>query len=135
MANNGNNSRRATIGFSFPTESETSSKSPLDLNELLIVKPHATFFIRAKGNSMNRAGVFENDLVIVDRSQTPANGQVVVAALNGELTLKRYLKSYKGCFLAAENPAYPTLPITEDMDFEVWGVATYVIHNLLRDKD
>ena len=102
----------------------------MDLNELLITKPQATFFVRVQGDSMINAGIFEGDMVIVDRSMTPSNGAVVVAALNGEFTLKRYLKNLKGCFLVPENSAYPTLPVTEDMDFQVWGVATYVIHAL-----
>ena len=79
---------------------------------------------------MIHAGIFNDDLVIVDRSLTPANGQVVIAALNGEFTLKRYLKNLKGTFLVPENKNYPTLEVKEDMDFQVWGVATFVIHTL-----
>lgn len=120
----------ATVAAGFPSPAEAYTENPLDLNELLIKKPQATFFVRVQGDSMINAGVYNGDLVIVDRSLAPANGQVVVAIIDGEFTLKRFLQNLKGVFLIPENSAYPTLTITEEMDFQVWGVATFVIHSL-----
>lgn len=120
----------STVAAGFPSPAESYSESPLDLNELLISKPHATFFIRARGDSMQGAGVFDDDLLVVDRSIEPLNGHVVVAALNGEFTLKRLVKSAKGLQLHAENKDFAPIIVNEESDFQVWGVATHVIHKL-----
>jgi DNA polymerase V len=100
------------------------------LNEHLIAHPEATFFLRVRGESMTGAGIHDGDILIVDRAMAPGNGRVVVAALSGELTVKRLRHTRDGLVLAAEHPGYPDRLVTPDMDFEVWGVVRHVIHSL-----
>lgn len=113
-------------GGSFPAGDE--SGETLNLQEFLIPHPAATFFIRVTGDSMEGAGIFSGDLLIVDRSLEASDGKVVIAVLNGEFTVKRFFKTKTGWILHAENPVYPPIPVSQDSDFQVWGVVTYVIH-------
>lgn len=102
----------------------------LDLNEHLIANPAATFFVRACGESMIGAGIHDNDILIVDRSLNPVNGSVVIAALDGELTVKRLLNKNGSLFLTPENNDFPDMEVYKDCSFEVWGVVIYVIHRV-----
>ena len=102
----------------------------LDLNEHLIRQPAATFFVRAKGDSMIGAGIHDGDLLVVDRSADAKNGNVVIAVVNGELSVKRYLRSGQNFSLVPENPDYPPITINEGDDIRLWGVVTNVIHQL-----
>ena len=114
----------------FPSPAEDYSEQKLDLNELLIKHPSATFFVRAHGDSMKDAGIHSNDLLIVDRSKEATNNAIVVAVINGEFTVKRISKRTTGTYLAPENPEYEPLKITEEMDVVIWGVVTSVIHSV-----
>ena len=99
----------------------------LDLNEHLIAHPEATFFLRVpRGVHDRRRASTTGTSLIVDRAMAPGNGRVVVAALSGELTVKRLRHTKDGLVLAAEHPDYPDRRITPDMDFEVWGVVRHV---------
>jgi DNA polymerase V len=82
------------------------------------------------GDSMIGAGIHNGDLLVVDRSQSPASGKVVVAIVDGELTIKRLVKRKDKAFLCPENPSYPEIDITEREETSIWGVATYVLHQL-----
>ncbi len=115
----------------FPSPAEDYIETPLDLNEHLISKPAATFFVKAKGDSMIGAGIYEGDLVIIDRSKSALNNHVVLAVLNGEFTLKRLQKSRGQVWLHPENQKYKSIQITNEMDFQIWGVVTYTIHKHL----
>lgn len=115
-------------GFPSPAEDEIDKK--LDLNELLIKHPAATFFLKVSGSSMIRAGIHDNDMLIVDRSLEPSHGKIVVAALNGELTVKRLHLDKGKVFLMAENDMYRPIEITEGIELHIWGVVTSVIHAL-----
>jgi DNA polymerase V len=95
-----------------------------------VKNPAATFFVRVAGDSMLGAGINDNDILVVDRSLEPCSGSIVIAVVNGELTVKRLIKSKTSCRLAAENPDYPDLKIDEETPLEIWGVATYAIHSL-----
>ncbi|MGA0032216.1 MAG: LexA family protein, partial [Burkholderiales bacterium] len=90
--------------------------------------PEATFFMRVKGDSMTGAGIHDGDLLVVDRSLEPASGRVVVAALDGELTVKRLQRRQGRITLKSENPAYPAITVGEDRDLQIWGVVAYVVH-------
>ena len=103
---------------------------PYDLGTKLVPNPASTFFIRATGESMRDAGVFPNDVLIVDRSVEPVNGDVVVAAVNGDFTVKRLFKTGARIELRPENRKFRPICVTEDMDFSVWGVVKKVIHNV-----
>ncbi|MDG2991975.1 translesion error-prone DNA polymerase V autoproteolytic subunit [Candidatus Synechococcus calcipolaris G9] len=118
------------VSAGFPSPADDFIEQRLDLNHYLIHNPAATFMARVAGDSMIGGGIHDGDLIIVDRSLVPKDGQVVVAVLNGELTIKR-LKYVQGrLFLQAENPVYPDIEITDASAFLVWGVVTSVIHAL-----
>lgn len=119
-----------TISAGFPSPAEDDIAERLDLNELLIKHPAATFFLRVSGSSMIKAGIHHNDILIVDRSLEPGNGKIVIASLNGELTVKRLRYEGKKIQLVAENDSYPAIDITEDIDLRFWGVVINVIHAL-----
>ena len=112
----------------FPSPARDHLEKKLDLNDLLIQHPAATFFVRALGHSMKDAGIHDGDLLIVDRAVKPDDGKVVIAVINGEFTVKR-IRILKGrLLLMPENPAFAPIEVDADADFQVWGVVTYVIH-------
>jgi DNA polymerase V len=116
------------VSAGFPSPADDYIDAKLDLNELLVHHPAATFFTRVNGNSMIEAGIFHNDLLVVDRSETPVDGVVVIAVVDGELTVKRLKKEKGKIYLVAENPDYQPIEIKEDTQFEIWGVVIAVIH-------
>jgi len=100
----------------------------MDLNQELITHPHTTFFVRATGTSMTGAGIFPEDILIVDKSLEPTDKKVIIAVVNGELTVKRLRLRGERVSLEAENEGYAPIEITGNMNFSVWGVVTYVVH-------
>jgi len=112
----------------FPSPADDFVETQLDLNQYLVSHPVATFFVRASGDSMEGAGIFNGDILVVDTSLQPRHGMVVVAVLSGEFTVKRFIQQKKKVILASENPAYPPIEIQEGMEFSVWGVVTYSLH-------
>jgi DNA polymerase V len=112
----------------FPSPAEGYMEESLDLNEILVRHPAATFFVRVRGNSMSEANIFSGDVLVIDRSLEPKNRDIILAVLNGEFTVKRVLKRGKSLFLLPENPSYPPIEVQEGEEFQVWGVVTYVIH-------
>ena len=112
----------------FPSPAEDEMSTPLNLNDYLIPHPASTFFIRVDGDSMNGAGIFSGDLLIVDKALTASNGKIVVALLNGEFTVKRLILKNDDIILQAENPKYPSIYVKPSEDFTIWGVVTHVIH-------
>tara|TARA_B100001123_G_C15210243_1_gene986956 strand:- start:566 stop:1018 length:453 start_codon:yes stop_codon:yes gene_type:complete len=118
------------VSAGFPSPADDYLDTDLNLHKYLVKHPAATFFIIAKGHSMDRAGISDEDLLVVDKSLEPKNNDIVVAALNGEFTVKRYVSSNGKISLRAESKTgnYPDINITEDIDFEVWGVVTHTIH-------
>lgn len=115
----------------FPSPADDFLEKRLDLNEHLVKNPASTFFVRVAGDSMTGAGIHDGDLLVVDRSLRPADGNVVIAVLDGELLVKRLLRSGGRVRLTPENPAYETIEIHSGSDFTVWGVVTNVVHGLL----
>ncbi len=118
------------VAAGFPSPADDYIEKTLDLNDLLIQKPAATFFVRAEGESMLGAGIHPNDILVVDRSIDPVVGKVVICALNGELTVKRLKSIGNEIILGAENPAYSDITVQEEIDLVIWGVVTNVIHSL-----
>jgi DNA polymerase V len=121
-------SDRVAAGFPSPADDHLENK--LDLNEHLVKHPAATFFVRVEGRSMVGAGIHPDDILVVDRSLEAANGDIVVAAVDGELTVKRLQYRRARLFLEPENPDYEPLEITGETDLVVWGVVTSVIHKV-----
>lgn len=116
------------LAAGFPSPAEDYTERPLDLHELLVEHPAATFFVRVEGESMKGAGMHSGDILVVDRSLTPQSGKIVVALLNGEFTVKRLKIEGQKISLIPENPRYPSIEVPAESDFQVWGVVTYVIH-------
>ena len=114
----------------FPSPAADYEENKLDLNRHLIRNAAATFFVRAAGDSMIGAGIHTGDLLIVDRSLEPRDKNVVIAVVNGELTVKRIRIQKKKITLEPENENYPVRQIEADSEFEVWGVVTNVVHAL-----
>ncbi len=121
-------SNRVQAGF--PSPADDHLEASLDLNKLLIQHPESTFFVRASGNSMINVGINDNDTLVVDRSLEPKHGDIIIAALNSELTVKRLYAKDNKVFLMPENQDYSIIEVNEEMDFIVWGVVTSVVHQL-----
>ena len=102
----------------------------IDLNKDLILHPDATFFVRVVGDSMSDAGILEGDILIVDSSLQARHNDVVIALLNGELTVKRLIERGGRMWLKPENPRYDLIQIGEFDDLQIQGVAIHVIHPL-----
>lgn len=112
----------------FPSPASDHLDQCLDLADYLVPHPETTFFMRVKGDSMIGAGIHHGDLLIVDRSLEAASGRVVIAALNGELTVKRLHRIHGRITLRAENPAYPDIAVADGNDLQIWGVVAHVVH-------
>ncbi len=115
----------------FPSPADDYMEGPLDLNEHVIKHPSATYFVRASGDSMTGAGIFDGDLLIVDRSLEPAHGKIAIVEVDGQLTVKRLFKLQGRFLLQSENVNYPPIELQEENEVVVWGVVTHVLHNLL----
>lgn len=117
------------ISAGFPSPADDHLEGRIDLNQLLIQRPSATFMLKVKGDSMVDAGIFDGDLLVVDRSVEAVNGSIVIASIHGDLTVKRLIKTEKGVWLKPENPAYKPVRIGEGSDFEIWGCVKHAIHH------
>ena len=118
------------VSAGFPSPADDYIEKTLDLNDLLVQKPAATYFVRAQGESMLGAGIHPNDILVVDRSLEPVPGRIVICALNGELVVKRLKRLGGQWVLGSENPAYKDIVLREEMDTVIWGVVTNVIHQV-----
>ena len=119
------------VSAGFPSPAEDHMHSKIDLNNLLIENPSATYYVRVNGDSMLGAGILSGDLLIVDRSIEVTNNCIVVAHLDGEFTVKRMKKIKNKIFLQAENNNYKPIEITKEMDFELFGVVAHAIHHFV----
>ncbi len=118
---------RVEVGF--PSPADDYLEGALDLNEHLIRHPAATFFLRVSGDSMTGAGIYPGNILIVDRSLPPADGRIVIAVVDGELTVKRLSRRPGRIRLLPENPRYPPIDITAEQDLRVWGVVVHAVHS------
>jgi DNA polymerase V len=120
----------ANVPAGFPSPADDYIDRKLDLNEYLVKHPSATFFVRVEGESMINAGIHCGDVLIVDRALEATDKKIVIANVNGELTVKRIRKIKNKLFLAAENPDFEPIEVKGGEQFEVWGIVTYVLHQL-----
>lgn len=120
-----------SVSAGFPSPADDYLEGRLDLNQHLINRPAATFFVRVTGDSMQGAGIYSGDLLIVDRSLEAKDNNIIIAVIDGELTVKRLSKINNKIFLLPENTNYEPIEITDQMSFEVWGVVTNVIHSVI----
>ena len=119
---------RVQAGFPSPADDHMVTK--LDIREYLIQHPASTFYVRVTGDSMIKAGIHEGDLLVVDRSLNPAPGRVVIAAVDGELTVKRLAREGGRVLLMPENDDFTPIELREENSVTIWGVVTNVIHAL-----
>jgi len=116
-----------SIPAGFPTPALDYEQEEIDLSRILQPDPATSFIIRVKGDSMTDANIPDGCMAVVDRSIRPSTGDIIVAALNGEYTVKRLVKAGRNWVLHPENPFFKPIVITEDAEFQVWGVVTAVI--------
>ena len=119
----------ASAGFPSPAENYVEEK--LNLNSYLIKNKESSFFVRVSGDSMINVGIFDNDILIVDRSLDPKRQSIVIVSIDGELVIKKLVKDQsKNYYLKSENSNYPNIKLNSNRDTIIWGVVTYVIHSL-----
>ncbi len=135
--NSGYDSRDRNIPYAlspihagFPSPADDYAEHGLSLDALVIQHPEATFYVRVSGDSMQDAGIHEGDILVVDRAVPAAHNAIIIALVQGEFTVKRLSLEDEQLTLIPANPRYHPIPITEDMDFQVWGVVTYCIRRI-----
>lgn len=121
-----------TIRAGFPSPAADYAEESLDFNTLLVKRKAATYCLRVSGDSMTGDGIFPDDILVVDRSIKPVNGDVTVISLNGEFTVKRLYRTNDAIVLRPSNPVYKDIRVGPEEDFRVFGVVTSVIRLLRR---
>lgn len=116
-----------TIQAGFPSPAEDYMESPIDLNKELVSRPASTFMGRVRGNSMIDANIHDGDLLIIDKSITPKNGDVAVCFIDGEFTIKYIKIDPPVIWLMPANPDYEPIKVTSENEFMIWGIVTYSI--------
>ena len=119
------------VSAGFPSPADDYTEENIDLNEYLISNPFSTFFLRVKGDSMINAGIKDKDLIIVDKSLTAKPGNIVIAIIDGEFTIKRLSIKNNELYLKAENLNYPEFRFKNHIEVQIWGVVIYSIHSYL----
>ena len=117
------------VAAGFPSPADDHLEGPIDLNAHLVAHPAATFVVRVAGDSMTGAGIRDGDLLVVDRSREAVSGSIVVAVVDGELTVKRLRVGKQGVRLEPENPAYQPIFVRESADLVIWGVVAHAIRS------
>jgi DNA polymerase V len=115
------------ISAGFPSPAEDFSEVGIDLNKELIENSFSTFFGRVKGQSMQDMGIDDGDIMIIDKSLEPQDGKIAVCFVDGEFTVKQIKIEKEACYLVPANPNYKPIKVTEENDFLIWGIVTYVI--------
>ena len=119
-----------TVTAGFPSPAADYTQQRIDLNSHLIRNKDATYLFRVKGDSMTGAGIYENDILLVDRSINPKHNHIILAQIANEFTVKRLYRKGGIVKLIAENNIYPPKLIKEEDDLIAWGVVTYNLHKL-----
>ena len=120
-----------SVSAGFPSPADDYTEENIDLNEHLISNPFSTFFLRVKGDSMINAGIKDKDLIIVDKSLIAKPGNIIIAMIDGEFTIKRLSIRNDELYLKAENHNYPDFSFKNHIDIQIWGVVIYSIHSYL----
>jgi DNA polymerase V len=120
-----------TVRAGFPSPAADHTQKRIDLNDHLIRNKEATFIFKVKGDSMIGAGIYEGDALVIDRSIEAKHGNIVLAVLNNDFTVKRLYRRGGVVKLVAENNLYPPIVVKSGEELTVWGVVTYNLHKLL----
>ena len=123
------------VAAGFPSPAEDYRGQDLNLHEFLVHNPAATFFVRASGDSMVNAGIHDGDLLVIDRSLPAEHGAVVIAAVAGELTVKRLIVKAGRAYLAPANDLFDPIDITGSEDTVIWGVVVHSVHSMIKPKN
>lgn len=121
---------RKSVPAGFPSPADDYVEQRLSLDEHLVQHRESTFFMRVAGNSMREMGIFDGDLLVVDRALPAMDGSVVIAVVDGEFTVKQLVHTPHGQLLRAAHPDYPDMPIKPDQDFSIWGVVQWNVHKV-----
>lgn len=117
------------IAAGFPSPAQDYIDLKIDLNTELITNPSSTFYARVKGTSMQDAGIMDGDILVIDKSLEPKDGDTAVCFIDGEFTLKYIKFEIDAIFLIPANPKFEPIKVTEDNNFCIWGIVTYSIKN------
>jgi len=117
-----------TVPAGFPSPARDYIEDVLDLNELMVIHPAATYFVRAEGYSMHNANILPGDILVVDRSLEATDNKIIIAIIDGEMTVKRLRIRNNAIWLCPENDKLKPTKVEAWMDFSIWGVVTWVIH-------
>ena len=128
-----NNKNILTVAAGFPSPAENYIEEKLNLDKHLIKNKESAFFVRVSGDSMINVGIFDNDILVVDRSLIPVRQSIVIASIDGELVVKKLVKDKikKDFYLKSENKNYPDIRLNSNSDTIIWGIVTYTIHSLV----
>ena len=118
------------ISAGFPSPADDFKEYKISLDKTLVRNKEATFYARVSGQSMIGAGLDDGDLLVVDKSLEPVHNKIAVCFINGEFTVKRLKVTAEGVYLQPENPVYDPILVTENSDFQIWGIVTHVIKRL-----
>ncbi|MBO6620317.1 MAG: translesion error-prone DNA polymerase V autoproteolytic subunit [Balneola sp.] len=112
----------------FPSPASDHLEKALNLEELVVFRPSATFYVRAQGNAMQRSGIHDKDILIVDRSITPRHGNIIVTSIDEEPSIRRFAKQGSRIFLVSDDPSLQPIAVNKETAWTIWGVVTHVIH-------
>lgn len=119
---------QSTVPAGFPSPAEEYEDVQLDINDLVVTNPTATFYVRVKGQSMIDANIYDGDILVVDRSIEPTHGKIVIAVIDNEFTVKTlHLKNGEVKLIPA-NPDYPEIILKDTQELNVWGIVSHIIH-------
>lgn len=119
----------STVQCGFPSPADDHQQERLNLLDLIVQQPDATFFMRVRGASMKDAGIDDGDYVVVDRSVNAKHGQIILAVIDGEFTIKRLYQRNGRTVLQSANPTYPHIELKDGQELNVWGVVTWTLKN------
>lgn len=119
----------SAVAAGFPSPAHDYIEQQLDVHDLVVKHPAATFFVRAKGESMIGVGIYPHDVLVVDRALDAQHGDIVIAAVDGDMTVKQLITQPR-LELRPANPAYPPIVLAASSDVQIFGVVTFVIHAL-----
>lgn len=118
------------VAAGFPSPAEDYLEDKINLQQVLIRNPTATYLVRVRGESMRDARLHDGDILVVDRSLKPSHGHIIIGVVDGEFTVKRLLQKGKQQYLQPANELFPPMEITEEMDFKPWGVVVWSLHKV-----
>ena len=118
------------IKAGFPSPAADFDETRISLDKALVKNPHTTFYAKANGQSMKGAGIDDGDIMVIDRSIEPRNNKIAVCLIDGEFTVKRIKKTKEELLLMPENNDFQPIKVTEENQFVIWGIITYVIKNV-----